>query len=126
MLRHFASILVVGLFLSSLALAAQDKKESDKKDAKEPKFTTVVGTFESYKEEILTLTVEGNKKEFKVPGDTTVGYMVNKDQKKILKAKDSLKDVKRGAFVAVTLDGKKVLGVGVVVTTLPEDKPKEK
>ena len=113
-------------FVAGLALAAQDTKKS-KKDAKKPEFTTVIGFFESYKDEILTLKVDNKEKEFKVPGDTQVGYSTGvEDKTKILKAKEHLKDVKKGSTVAVTLDsdGKKVLAVGVVVSELPGDKPK--
>jgi hypothetical protein len=113
------------LFVASLA-AAQDSKDA-KKDAKKGNY--VIGTFESYKKETLTLKVDDKEKKFNVPGDTPVGYSTGKeDQTKVLKAKDHLKDVKKGSFVAVTLDddGKKVLAVGVVVSELPKDKPKEK
>ena len=121
MVRKIAGLLAALLFVGGLSLAAEDKK-----DDKKPKFTTVIGKFESYKKEMLKLKVEGKDKEFKVPGETPVGYTAGKDKQKVLKAKVHLKDVKKGAFVAVTLDGKKVLGVGVVVSELPKDKPKDK
>ncbi|HWG46332.1 MAG TPA: hypothetical protein VN688_26455 [Gemmataceae bacterium] len=120
MFRAFAGVLVALLFLSSLGLTAEDKK-----DTKEPKFKSVVGMFESYKNEKLTLKVEGVKQEFPVPGDTEVAYTAGKDKNELLKAKNGLKDIKKGSTVAVTLDGKKVLGVGVVVTTLPKDQKKK-
>jgi TusA-related sulfurtransferase len=128
MLRNELRALATGLallFVAGLA-AAQDAKDA-KKDAKKGNY--VIGTFESYKKETLTLKVDDKEKQFKVPGDTPVGYSTGKeDQTKILKAKDHLKDVKKGSFVAVTLDdeGKKVLAVGVVVSELPEGKSKEK
>jgi hypothetical protein len=126
MVRKIVGLLVL-LFTVSLSTAAQDKKETKKID-----YSTVIGTFESYKNETLTLKVEDkekkSEKKFEVPGDTPVGYSAGKDKTKILKAKEHLKDVKKGSAVAVTLDsdGKKVLAVGVFVTELPEDKPKEK
>jgi hypothetical protein len=123
MVRKTAGLLAL-LIAAGLSTAAQDKKATKKID-----YSTVIGTFESYKNETLTLKVEDKEKKFKVPGDTPVGYSTGKeDQTKILKAKDHLKDVKKGAAVAVTLDsdGKKVLAVGVVVSELPKEKPKGK
>lgn len=117
--------LSVLLFVAGLTLAAQETKKS-KKDAKEPDY--VFGPFESYKDEILTLKVNDKEKKFKVPGDTLVGYSTaDKDSKtKILKAKEHLKDLKKGSMVSVTFDadGKKVLALGVIVSELPGDKPK--
>jgi hypothetical protein len=124
MARTMTGILAILLFTVGVGMASEDKQET-KKDKKEPKIVTVVGNFESYKNEKLTLTVKGEAKSFKVPGDTFVGYTAGKDKKKVLKAKEHLKDVKKGTFVAVTLDGDKVLGVGVVVSELPEGKSRE-
>lgn len=124
--RKIAGLLVL-LLVAGLATAAQDTKS--KKGAKKPEFTTVIGLFESYKNEVLTIQVDNKDKEFKVPGDTQVGYSTGKDDKtKIFQAKEHLKDVKKGSTVAVTLDGKgeKVLAVGVVVPELPADKPKNR
>jgi hypothetical protein len=122
MVRKIAGLLVV-LFVASLSIAAQDKKEAKKGD-----YPTIIGTFESYKKEILTLKVENKEKKFDVPQDTPVAYSTGKkdDKIKTSKAKEHLKDVKKGSLVAITLesDGKKVLGVGVVVSELPPDKPK--
>ncbi len=122
MLRKSAGVLIALLVLSSLGQTAEDKK----KDTKEPKFKSVVGMFDSYKDETLTLKIEGVKQEFKVPGNTDVGLVAGEGKKKVMKAKDGLKDVKKGSTVAVTLDGKKVLAVGVVVKELLEDKSREK
>jgi hypothetical protein len=122
MVRKTAGLLAL-VIAAGLSMAAQDKKETKKMD-----YSTVIGTFESYKSETLIVKVDDKEKKFKVPGDTPVGYSTGKEDKtKILKAKDHLKDVKKGAAVAVTLDGdgKKVLAVGVVVPELPDDKPKE-
>lgn len=127
MIRKITGLSIL-LLVAGLALATQDTKKS-KKEAKKAEFTTVIGFFESYKDEILTLKVDNNEKEFKVPGDTQVGYSTGtEDKTKILKAKAHLKDVKKGSTVAVTLDsdGKKVLAVGVVVSELPGDKPRGK
>lgn len=121
MVRKIAGLFAL-LFAAGLA-AAQDAKDT-KKDAKEPDF--VFGLFESYKNEILTLKVEDKEKKFKVPLDTPVGYSDGKDKTKTLKAKDHLKDVKKGTNVTVTLDGKKVLAVGVFVSELPEGKDEAK
>jgi hypothetical protein len=112
MLRKLAVAAVAVAALCGVG-AAQEKKDAPK---------AVVGTFESYKDEVLTLTVDGKKQEWKVPGDTPVAFTAGKDQKKTVKAKDGLQDVKRGSFTAVTLAGEKVLGVGVVVASLPKDK----
>ena len=129
MVRKIAGLLAL-LIAAGLSMAAQEKK-----DAKKIEYSTVIGTFESYKNETLTLKVEEKEKEFKekkfkVPGDTLVGYSTGgkEDKAKVLKAKEHLKDVKKGSFVAVTLDGesKKVLALGVVVSELPKDKPKGK
>jgi hypothetical protein len=122
MVRKIVGLLV--LLGAGLTVAAQDAKEA-KKNA--PKVNYVIGTFESYKNEILTLKVDNKDKEFKVPGDTPVGYSAGKDKTKILKAREHLKDVKKGSAVAVTLDndGKKVLAVGVFVPELPEEKSKD-
>jgi hypothetical protein len=128
MVRKIAGLMAL-LLAVGLSTAAQDKKEEKKID-----YSTVIGTFESYKNETLTLKVEDKEKKrqmekkFEVPGDTPVGYSAGKDKTKILKAKEHLKDVKKGSAVAVTLDsdGKKVLAVGVFVPELPADKPKEK
>lgn len=124
MVRKISGLLAL-TFLAGLAIAAQDKKE-----AKKIEYSTVIGTFETYKNEMLTLKVEEKEKKFKVPGDTPVGYSKGgKDEEaKVSEAKEHLKDVKKGSFVAVTLEGdaKKVVAVGVVVTELPKDKPKEK
>ena len=116
------------LIAGGLSMAAQEKKEEKKND-----YSRVIGTFLSYKNETLTLKVDEQEKKFKVPEDTPVGYSAGKDETgkdkfKILKAKDHLKEVKKGAFVAVTLDraGKKVLALGVVVSELPKGKPKGK
>lgn len=122
MLRQIAGLLAAVLFVAGLTVSAQDAK----KDGKDTKFKMEVGTFESYKKEILTLKVEKEEKEYKVPADTPVGYSDGKGKQKVFKAKEHLKDVKKGSIVAVTLDGKKVLGVGVVVMELPKDKPKDK
>ncbi|HEY7330440.1 MAG TPA: hypothetical protein VH592_22560 [Gemmataceae bacterium] len=121
MVRKIAGLLAL-LFAVSLSTAAQDKKETKKID-----YSTVIGTFDSYKNETLTLKVEEKEKKFKVPGETPVGYSAGKDKTKILKAKVHLKDVKKGSAVAVTLDsdGKKVLAVGVFVQELPKDTPKD-
>jgi uncharacterized lipoprotein YehR (DUF1307 family) len=124
MLRKFTIILIALLCMVGIA-AAEDKKDT-KTDKKDAKLITIVGTFESYKDEKLTLKVEGKERTFAVPGDTLVGYTAGKDKKKVLKAKEHLKKVKKGAFVAVTHEGAKVFGVGVVVAELPADKPKEK
>ena len=122
MVRKVMGVLAL-LFAAGLSMATQDKKETKKLD-----YSTVIGTFESYKNETLTLKVDDKEKKFKVPSDTPVGYSAGKDKTKILKAKDHLKDIKKGSTVAVTLDsdGKKVLAVGVFVTELPKDKPKDK
>ena len=112
MLRKMAGAAVAVAVLSGVG-AAQEKKDAPK---------VAVGTFEPYKDEVLTLTVDGKKLEWKVPGATPVAFTAGKDQKKMIQAKDGLKDVKRGSFTAVTLAGEKVLGVGVVVASLPKDK----
>lgn len=127
MVRKIAGLLVL-LFVAGLPVAAQDAK-----DAKKVNYTTVFGYFESYKKEILTLKVQNKEKEFKldkdfkVPRDTDVGYATPKKQSKVLKAKVHLKDVKKGSAVSVTIDNdtKKVLAVGVLVSELPEDNPKD-
>jgi hypothetical protein len=124
-LRKITGLLAALLFATSLSASAQDGKEK----AKELNYDTVIGTFESYKREKLTLLVdkqEGKEikkveKVFAVSGDTPVGYSSGKDKQKILKARVHLKDVKKGSIVSVTLDGKKVLAVGVFVTELPKD-----
>ena len=113
MLCKMAAGVVAVVVLAGVGAAAQEKKDAPK---------VVVGTFESYKDDVLTLTVDGKKQELKVPGDTTVALTAGKDQKKMIKAKDGLKDVKKGSFTAVTLSDGKVLGVGVVVAALPKDK----
>jgi hypothetical protein len=113
MLRNLTGAVAV-LVLAGVAVTAQEKKDAPPK--------TVVGMFESYKDEVLTLTVDGKKQTFKVPGDTMVAFTAGPDKKKIIKAKDGLKDVAKGTFAAVTLAGEKVLGVGVVVASLPKDK----
>ena len=126
MIRKISGLLIASLFLAGLALASQDTK-GDKKGGKKLDFTTVIGFFESYKDETLTLKVDDKEKKFKVPGDTQVGYSTGKEDKTtILKAKEHLKDVKKGSTVAVTLDGKsdKVLALGVVVAELPKIKSK--
>jgi hypothetical protein len=141
MVRKIAGLLAAVFFVGGLSLAAEDKKD-DKKSKFDP---LVIGKFESYKNEILKLSVEKaqggtvikEEKEFKVPGDTPVGYIAGKDEKgkdkkTVLKAKQHLKDVEKGTLVTVALDDKKkVLGVGVVVSELPkvkakDDKDKEK
>lgn len=98
------------LFVVGFAMAAQENK-----DAKKGEYPTVLGDFESYKDETLKLKVEGEEKKFKVPGETPVAYVVGEGKPKVVKAKDYLKDVKKGALVSVTLslDRKKVLGVGI-------------
>jgi hypothetical protein len=123
MLRKIAVALAASLLVVGLVVAAQDEP-GKKKDKKDTPFKTVLGMFESYKDEKLILVVEEKEQEFKVPGDTPVGYLVEKNKTKIAKAKDFLKDVKKGALIVVTLDGKKVLGVGV--TEMPKEKPKQK
>lgn len=123
MVRKVMGVLAL-LFVAGLSMAAQDKKQTKKVD-----YSTVIGTFESYKNEMLTLKVDDKQKKFKVPGDTLVGYSTGtEDKTKILKAKEHLKDLKKGSIVSVTLDGdsKKVLALGVVVSELPKDKPKDK
>ena len=59
-----APCLIVGLALRGWpgVGAAQEKKDAPK---------VAVGTFEPYKDEVLTLTVDGKKQEWKVPGATT-------------------------------------------------------
>ncbi|MHB1423369.1 MAG: hypothetical protein ACYC3I_09300 [Gemmataceae bacterium] len=124
MVHKIAGLSIAFVLAAGLALAVQDTK----KDGKKLDFTTAFGSFESYKDEILTLKVDNKDKEFKVPGDTQVGYSTGKEDKTtIQKAKEHLKDVKKGSIVAVTLDsqGKKVLAVGVVVSELPTDKKKQ-
>jgi hypothetical protein len=117
MFRQSAGVLIL-LFVAGLPIAAQDKK-----DAKKLNFDTVIGDFESYKDEKLLLKVEGKEKEYKVPGETPVGFVVGEGKTKVVKAKDYLKDVKKGSIVSLTLDGKKVLAVGV--TDPPKPKPQE-
>jgi hypothetical protein len=121
MVRKLAGLLAL-LFVAGLAAAAKDVKDT-KKDDKKPDF--IFGFFESYKDETLTLKVEDKEKKFKVPLDTPVGYSTDKNKTKVLKAKEHLKDVKKGSNVTVTLDGKKVLAVGVLVKELPKDEPKD-
>lgn len=124
MVHKMTTILTVLLFVVGVGLAAEDKPATKKdKNAKEP--VTVVGTFESYKDEKLTLMVKDKAKSFTVPGDTFVGYTAGKDKKKVLKAKAHLKDLKKGTFVAVMMEDTKVIGVGVVVSVLPEGKSEE-
>jgi hypothetical protein len=126
MLRQISGLLIALLFLAGLVFAGQGTK-SPKKGDKKVDFTTVIGFFESYKDEILTLKVDDKEKKFKVPGDTQVGYSTGKEDKTtILEAKEHLKDVQKGSTVAVTLDGegKKVLALGVVVPELPKGKSK--
>jgi Icc-related predicted phosphoesterase len=124
MVRKTACPLLL-LFVAGLTVAAQDAKDAKKED-----YPTVIGTFESYKHEILTLKMlkENKEKKFKVPGNTDVGYASGKDKTKVQKAKEHLKDVKKGSFVSITLDkdGKKVLAVGVFVPELPKDEVKGK
>jgi hypothetical protein len=112
MRRKLTGVVAALLVLAGVA-GAQEKKDASK---------AVVGMFESYKDEVLTLTVDGKKQTFKVPGDTMVAFSAGPDKKKVVKAKDGLKDVKKGTFAAVTLIGDKVFGVGVVVASLPKDK----
>ncbi|HTU22254.1 MAG TPA: hypothetical protein VMG10_29720 [Gemmataceae bacterium] len=148
MVRKIAGLLTALLFVAGLSLATEDKK-----DDKTPKSITMIGNFESYKKETLKLNKcyelppfrdgkagleafqkavqkakeEAKDTEFKVPGDTPVGYAADKDKKKVLKAKVHLKDLKKGTLVAVTLDEKKkVLGVGVTVSELPRDEEEDK
>src|SRR5262249_37766272 len=120
MVRTIAGLLTL-LLVAVFSTAAEDKK-----DAKKVEFTTVTGDFESYKNEILTLKVENKEKKFDVPGDTLVAFSTGKkdDKIKTFKAKEHLKEVKKGAIVVVTLtpDGKKVLALGV--TEPPKQKPK--
>jgi hypothetical protein len=113
MVGKLAGVVAAVLVLAGVGAAAQEKKDAPK---------AVVGMFESYKDEVLTLTVDGKKQEFKVSGDTMVAFTARKDAKKVIKAKEGLKDVKKGSFTAVTLSDGKVLGVGVVVASLPKDK----
>lgn len=132
MVRNILGLLTVLYFAVSLSGAAQEGKDGQK-GPKEPKYDTVIGAFESYKNETLTLMVdkrEGKQlkkeeKEFKVPGDTPVGYSNGKDKQKILKARVHLKDLKKNSIVSVTLDGKKVLAVGVFVSELPKDEKED-
>jgi hypothetical protein len=123
MVPKIAGMLFVTVLASALTPPLQDKK-----DGKSVDYTTAFGSFESYKDEILTLKVDNKDKEFKVPGDTLVGYSTGKKEEKTKtqKAKEHLKEVKKGSIVAVTLDsqGKKVLAVGVVVSELPKDEEK--
>lgn len=116
MLRKIAGLSAL-LFVVGSAMAAQDRK-----DGKKVEYPMVFGDFESYKRETLLLKVEGEEKKFKVPGDTPVAYVVGEGKTKVVKAKDYLKDVKKGSLISVTLshDRKKVLGVGVT------DPPKAK
>ena len=120
---------ITGLSIVFLLMAGLSRATEDKKDAKKPDFPWEYGTFVSYKDEILTLMVDKKEKEFKVPGDTPVGYSTGKkdDETKTLKAKVQLKDVKKGSIVTVTFDrqSKKVVAIGVIVSELPKDKSKE-
>jgi hypothetical protein len=133
MVRNIMGLLAVLFFAVSLSGAAQEGKDGQK-EPKEPKYDTlVIGAFESYKKETLTLLVdkkEGEKvkkeeQEFKVPGDTPVGYSDGKDKQKVLNARVHLKDLKKGSIVTVTLKDKKVLGVGVFVKELPKDEKED-
>ncbi len=119
MIHKLAGLLGL-LCLVGFATAGQEPK-----DAKKVEFPTVLGEFESYKDEKLIIMVEGKKKDFKVPGETPVGYPAGEGKLKVVKAKDYLKDVKKGSIVSVTLslDRKKVLAVGV--TDPPKPKPEE-
>lgn len=121
MVGKITSLSIALLLAAGFALADEDAKDTNK-DAKKPKYTTLIGNFESYKDEKLTLTIDGEKKKFEVPEDTPVGFVIGKDKTKVVKAKDNLKDVKKGSIVSLTMDGKKVLAVGV--TELPKDKAK--
>lgn len=121
MLRTFGATLLALLFAFGLSLAAEDKK-----DTKAPKLKSVVGLFESYKDEVLTLKVEGAKQEFKVPGETDVAFTAGKNNKKVFKANKGLKDIPKGTFAAVTLKGTKVVAVAIVVMPPTKDRPKDK
>lgn len=129
MVRMFSGLLIALLFLAGFTLAEQDSKGA-KKEGKKEDYTYEVGLFESYKDETLTLKVDNKEKKFKVPGDTQVGYSTGgkEDKTIILKAKEHLKDVKKGSTVAVTLDGegKKVQAIGVIVAKLPKGKSKDR
>jgi hypothetical protein len=119
MIRKFVGLLAL------LLVAVFSMADEDKKDAKKVEYTTVIGDFESYKNETMILKVKAQEKEFKVPGDTLVGYVVGEGKTKVVKARDYLKDVKRGSIVSVSLtpDGKTVLALGV--TEAPKQKPKD-
>ena len=116
---------IAGL-LTLLLVAVFSTADEDKKDAKKVEYTTVIGDFESYKNETLTLKVENKEKKFNVPDDTLVAFSTGKkdDKIKTFKAKEHLMDVKKGAIVVVTLtaDGKKVLALAV--TEPSKQKPK--
>lgn len=123
MLRKIAGLFIL-LFLVVCAMAAQNRK-----DGKKTEYPMVIGDFESYKDETLKLKVEGEEKKFKVTGDTPVGYVVGEGKTKVVKAKDYLKNVKKGSLISLTLtlDRKKVLAVGVTDPPMPnkDDKKKE-
>lgn len=89
---------------------------AEKKEAK--KGTAVSGTFESYKDGVLTLSVktkkdaEAKKVEFKVSEDTKV-QLLSGEEKKELSGKAAFADVKVGTPVVVKTEEGKVTGVSV-------------
>ncbi len=129
MVRRIAGLPVLLVFLAGLAVAAQDTRDR-KKDGKQEDFPWEYGSFESYKNEILTLKVDKKLKEYKVPGDIVVGYSTGKKEDKVTmqKAKEHLKDVKKGSIVTITFDreGKKVVALGVIVSDPPKGKSRNK
>ncbi len=122
MVGKITGLSIALLLAAGLSVADEDAKKANKEAEK---FKYLHGDFESYKNEKLTLTIDGEKKKFDVPENTPVGFVIGKDKTKVVKAKDNLKDVKKGSLVSLTLslDGKKVLAVGVA--ELPKDKAKD-
>ncbi len=95
MVGKITGMTIALLFAVGCALATDDTKDAEK-DTKSVKYTTIIGNFESYKNEKLTLTIDGEKKKFDVPEDTPVGFVIGKDKTKVVKAKDNLKERQKG------------------------------
>ena len=102
------------LIVSGFAGAADKAAKAAKKNG-----TAVSGTFESFSDGKLTVTVKGKKgepgtkKEFKIADDTKV-VVLNGEEKKELVGKDGFKDAKTGSLVTVKVgEGDKVEGVQI-------------
>ena len=113
MVRLLLSALVTGLFLSAGLVTAQERKEVRK---------PVMGTYESYRDGVLILKVDGKPVEYRVePTFKTTVWPETGDPRENVFARESFRELKAGTPVQITYgDGERI---NTVIVGMPRKRP---